>query len=144
MSTAETGTPARAGSGLARFVVTGGIAALVNLGSRIVFSLALPYVAAVPLAYVVGMVVAFLLARRFVFTPGQDGPWREFGRFAAVNVVALLQVWAVSVGLAEWLFPRIGFAWHAETVAHLIGVASPVVTSYFMHKHFTFRQGTPG
>lgn len=122
----------------ASFVVTGGIAAGINLVSRWLFSHVLPYAVAVTLAYLVGMITAFLLARQFVFSSGGRTWVDEFKRFAAVNVVSLLVVLGISVGLAAWLFPTLGFRWHAEDVAHLIGVASPILLSYFAHKHYSF------
>ena len=80
-------------------------------------------------------------------TDGDSG-WRgahwQFMRFALVNAVAFAQVWIISVGLARLVFPAIGFAWDAETVAHVIGVVSPVATSYLMHKHFSFRHARLG
>jgi putative flippase GtrA len=62
----------------------------------------------------------------------------EFLRFAIVNAVSFLVVLAVSVGLAEWLLPAIGWRWHREDVAHLVGVMSPILLSYYAHKHFSF------
>ena len=44
------------------FVVTGGIAAAANFGSRILFNRWMDFSSAVILAYITGMVVAFLLA----------------------------------------------------------------------------------
>jgi putative flippase GtrA len=61
-------------------------------------------------------------------------------KFATVNVVSFAQVWLVSVGLARLLFPALTFQWHADSVAHMIGVASPLLFSYYAHKHFTFRR----
>ncbi len=125
-----------------RFVVTGGIAALANLASRWLFSQAIVYALAVSLAYLVGMVTAYLLARAYVFRPASiaDGRARagEFMRFAMVNAVSFLVVLGVSVGLADWLLPAIGWRWHAEEAAHLAGVMSPIVLSYYAHKHFSF------
>jgi putative flippase GtrA len=54
-------------------------------------------------------------------------------------VAGLLQVLAVSLLLEAIVFPRLGFTWHAATVAHVIGVASPAFTSYYAHKFFSFR-----
>jgi putative flippase GtrA len=120
-----------------RFLVAGGIAAAVNVGSRLLLSLVIPFEWSVVVAYVVGMTVAYILTRLFVFeSTGQTA--QEYARFALVNVVALMQVWLVSVGLADWVFPAIGFTWHAELVAHTIGVLSPVLTSYYGHKLFSF------
>jgi putative flippase GtrA len=122
------------------FIATGGIAAGANMGARLLFQMAMSYEWAVGLAYLVGMVTAFVLARVFVFEAEGGSVHGQFSRFALVNAVAFAQVWLISVGLAEYLFPAMGFAWHAETVAHGIGVASPVMTSYLLHKHFSFRR----
>lgn len=121
-----------------RFVLTGGTAAAVNIGARMLLSLAMPYETAVAAAYLFGMVTAYLLARRFVFAASGGAMAGEFSRFAFVNLVALAQVWLVSVGLARLLFPAIDFTFHAETVAHAIGVLSPIGTSYIGHRRFSF------
>lgn len=120
------------------FLLTGGVAAGVNVASRLVLGLAMPYEAAVALAYLVGMTTAFALARVFVFAGSGRSIHVEYGRFALVNVAALVQVLAVSVGLAKLVFPALHFTWNAELVAHVIGVLSPVVVSYQGHKRFSF------
>jgi putative flippase GtrA len=122
-----------------RFVITGGISAVVNIAVRWLLGFVMEYQVAIIVAYLVAMTLAFFLARIFVFEPTPHGPAAQYLRFAIVNVVALAQVWLVSVGLAEYVFPAMGFNWQVETVAHAIGVASPVVTSYFGHRHFSFR-----
>lgn len=122
----------------ASFAVTGGIAALVNLASRWGLSHFLHFEVAVALGYLAGMTTAFVLARHFVFEPG-GGHWtQQYLRFGLVNLVSFLVVMGVSVGLVRWGFPAIGMDWHAEDLAHLIGVASPIVLSFYAHRHFTF------
>lgn len=121
-----------------RFVLAGGVAAAVNIGSRWLLSSVMPFGAAVIVAYLIGMATAFGLTRQFVFAKSERHVRSEAVRFTLVNLLALLQVWIVSVGLAEWVFPKLGLVWHAELIAHTIGVLSPVVVSYFGHKHFTF------
>ena len=124
---------------LLRFTGAGAIAAVANIASRVAFSRVFGYAVAVTAAYLVGMAVAFTLSRMFVFEGG-SGTWKkELLRFSLVNAAAFLQVWVVSLLLAQWLFPKIGFHWHAETSAHIIGVASPILFSYLGHKHFSFR-----
>lgn len=135
----EIASRVRASAPFALFVMAGGTAALVNIGSRIVFNLVVPYEAAIVLAYLIGMTIAYVLNKLFVFERSGRAVADEYVRFAIVNLVALAQVWIVSVALARFVFPSIGFVWHADTVAHVIGVIVPVFTSYLGHKHFSFR-----
>jgi len=121
------------------FLLTGGFAAAVNWGSRIVYNLWMPYSSAIIVAYVTGMITAFILAKLFVFKDSTQSTGRSVFFFTLVNLVAVLQTWAVSVGLAYWLFPRLGMNWHARDVAHLVGVAIPVFTSYVGHKRWSFK-----
>ncbi len=123
-----------------RFLLVGGFAAGVNFLSRIGLSRFMDYGWAVFWAYLVGMLTAYLLSRFAVFEPSGKHPAREMAWFVFVNLLALVQVWAISVGLAEYAFPAVGFTWHPEEVAHLIGLSVPAVTSYFGHKYLTFRQ----
>jgi putative flippase GtrA len=120
------------------FLLFGSVAAMVNVLSRIALNLAMPFEAAIVLAYASGMTTAYILNRAFVFAPSGRGIRDEYLRFTIINLAALVQVWIVSVSLARVIFPWIGFTWHAETVSHVIGVTFPVFTSYFGHKHVSF------
>lgn len=121
-----------------KFLVTGGIAALVNLLSRYALNHVMSFEAAVVAAYLLGMATAYLLARRFVFDASGRSMASEVRRFVLVNLVALGFVWVISVGLARVVFPAIGMTWHADDIAHLIGVLAPAVTSYIGHRFYTF------
>jgi len=120
------------------FLGAGGAAAVVNILSRIALNWVMPYEVAIVVAYLIGMTTAYLLNKYFVFAASGRGAASEYLRFTLVNLAAVAQVWVVSVGLARFVFPAAGFGWHAETVAHVIGVAVPVFTSYLGHKHFSF------
>lgn len=121
-----------------RFAISGGIAAGVNIACRILLSEIAPYSIAVTIAYLFGMTTAYVLMKVMVFEASGQRVHQEYIRFTVVNAIAFLQVWLVSMGLAKHLLPMIGFESHAETVGHIIGVLSPVATSYFMHRYFTF------
>lgn len=123
-----------------QFLLVGGFSAAVNFLSRIEFSDFFSYRVAVILAYLVGMLTAFLLSKHYVFE--QSGrPFKdELRDFTIVNIFAVIQVWLISVGLAEYFFPYISFSFYPEEVAHLIGLGIPAVTSYFGHKYFSFRK----
>ena len=122
-----------------RFILTGGFAALVNIGARVLLSQVMRFEMAIIVAYLIAMVVAYVLSRILVFEKSGRSVAEELSKFAIVNVVALVQVWLVSVALKYYVLPAIGWTYHAEFVAHFVGVASPVFTSYLGHKYFSFR-----
>ena len=121
------------------FLITGGTAAAVNFCSRIVYNLWLGYSAAIFLAYLTGMVTAFVLARMFVFTESRQGVRRSAVLFTLVNVVAVAQTWVISVVLAYYFLPAMGVVIFVPEIAHAVGVVFPVFTSYLGHKYWSFR-----
>ena len=121
------------------FLLTGGFAAAVNWSSRILYNLWVPYPYAIVMAYLTGMVTAFVLAKLFVFTSSTQSTGRSAVIFTVVNVAAVAQTWAVSMLLAYYMLPALGVTRYAKEFAHFVGVAVPVFTSYVGHKRFTFR-----
>jgi putative flippase GtrA len=125
------------------FVAVGGFASVVNLVARLIFDTVTSYEAAILLAFPVALTTAFLLNRAFVFRSGDGGWERQYWRFLLVNLATLVQIFLVSVALARFIFPASGFTWHADTVAHAIGLVVPIFTSYWMHKRFSFAPAGP-
>ncbi len=121
------------------FLVTGGSAALINFGSRILYSAWMGFSAAVVLAYLTGMISAFVLARTFVFSATTQPVQQSVLFFVLVNLVAVVQTWAISVFLAGFLLPWLGVGLFVHEIAHGIGVIVPVFTSYIGHKRWSFR-----
>jgi putative flippase GtrA len=121
-----------------RFIVTGGIAACVNLASRYLLNFTMSFPYAVAIAYLFGMATAYVLNRAFVFEKSGRTAASEIWRFAIVNAVAAAQVWGISVLLAEVVFPTIALRYFPLEIAHLIGVVVPIFTSYVGHKYFSF------
>lgn len=122
-----------------RFLITGGLAAGVNFGSRIVYNQWLSFSEAVVLAYVTGMFTAFVLARLLVFGRGSQTLKRSALYFILVNVVAVAQTWVISMGLAEYGLPALGIKEFVPEIAHATGVVFPVFTSYLGHRRWSFR-----
>lgn len=122
-----------------RFLITGGLAAGVNFGSRIVYNQWLSFSEAVVLAYVTGMFTAFVLARMLVFGRGSQTLKRSALYFILVNVVAVAQTWVISMGLAEYGLPALGIKEFVPEIAHATGVVFPVFTSYLGHRRWSFR-----
>lgn len=124
----------------ARFVVVGGIAAAVNVGSRAFFSLFMGYFPAITCAFFVALTIAFVANRIWVFAPSGKHWTMEASLFTAVNLLGLIQTLAISWALARRVFPWLGLEYHPETIAHAIGVLTPIVTSYLGHRYVTFRK----
>ena len=122
----------------AGFVVAGGIAAIVNFLSRILLNLVFGYATSIILAYIAGMVTAFLLNRHAVFSPSGKSMGVEAVWFTLVNVLAVTQTLIISLLLANIVFPDLGIEAYSREIAHAIGIVVPVITSYFGHRYWTF------
>jgi putative flippase GtrA len=121
------------------FLFAGGFAALVNFGSRFFYNEFVSYGNAVILAYITGMITAFILTKFFVFRKSKNSTNKELFYFTLVNIVAIIQTYIISVGFSQYLFPNMGFEFYPEAVAHALGVIFPVFTSFIGHKYFSFR-----
>jgi putative flippase GtrA len=121
------------------FLITGGTAAAINFGSRIVYNHWMSFSTAVILAYLTGMITAFILAKLFVFKESQRPIHHSAFFFCLVNVVAVAQTWAISMLLAYYVLPWLNVTAYAHEIAHATGVAVPVFTSYIGHKRWSFR-----
>jgi putative flippase GtrA len=122
----------------ARFIAIGGLAALVNLVARYLLDFVMPFEAAVVLAYLVGMVFAFFLFQKLIFASVDGRGPRRIIRFVQVNLIGAGLAWAVSSLMARLVLPVLGWTFHPFEVAHMVGVAAPAISSYFLHKHYTF------
>lgn len=121
------------------FLVTGGFAAMVNFGSRILYNMWVDFSIAIIFAYLTGMVTAFILARLFVFTESKLQVHHSFMYFTLVNLAAIVQTWLISMWLAYSVLPAMGVVNFVPEIAHFVGIAVPVFTSYLGHKYWSFR-----
>ncbi len=123
-----------------QFLFVGGIAAAINFISRIGFNEFFSYRISIILAYIIGMIVAFTLFKHYVFEKSHRHYLEEVKGFVIVNIFGIAQVWLISIGLAEYLFPYIFFTFHPKEVAHFIALGIPAISSYFGHKYFSFKK----
>lgn len=121
------------------FLLTGGLAAVVNFVSRIAYNVWVDFSTAIILAYLTGMVTAFVLARTFVFTESKTTLRRSILFFSLVNLAAVAQTWLISMGLALFALPALGVSRFVPEIAHAVGVMVPAFTSYLGHKYWSFR-----
>ena len=122
-----------------RFLLAGGLSTLVNFGSRFIFSCFFSYGLSIFLAYLIGMLVAFLLMRGRVFAVTHQALAPQILKFTVVNMLGLIQTLIISLFLAHHLLPWLGITQHVEALAHFMGLCPLVLTSYVGHKFVSFR-----
>ncbi len=130
----------RTSSQFVKFLFAGGLAAVVNVGSRIVLGQWLAYVPSILISFCLGLVTAFLLNKLFVFEQAKNRLHHQVLWFIAINLAAVAQTLAISLSVARWLLPAMDVDFHNETIGHVLGVVVPVITSYIGHKRLSFRQ----
>ena len=127
-----------------RFLIAGGIAALVNFGVGYCLAPLLGYELDVVAGHLSGMLVAFLLFKKTVFErecveKSSNSTPMEVLVFIGVNGFALLQTLVVFVLLRDYMFPLTAYLYYPTILARLIAIGVPVITSFLLHKHFTFK-----
>jgi putative flippase GtrA len=121
------------------FLFAGGVAAIANFGSRLVYERWCTLSMAVLCAYLTGMLVAFVLNKMFVFTDSKQRLHASVLRFTIINIIGFLQTWLITMALVTYVFPALGVMTASESIAHAIGIAVPVFTSYLGHKYWSFQ-----
>ena len=118
-----------------------GIAALVNLGSRVAYNKWVNFGWAVVCAYFTGMLVNFVLSSKFVFRSYAGGTASKvLPKFTIVATLGLAVIWAVSESSLHffnqfvWLNPS-----ESELFAHMMGIGTAFFASFFGHQFFTYR-----
>lgn len=128
---------------IARFILVGGSATVVNWLARFPVSLIMPFLEAVFVAYMIGMVVGFVLYRAFVFTTSSQPLSAQIALFLGVNVVGVATVVLASHVLLHLVFPALGVTLMPEAFAHAGALALGAAANFIGHKFVTFRAESP-
>jgi putative flippase GtrA len=123
----------------AMFLFVSTIAAGVNFFSRMLLGLTMSYGLSIVVAYIFGIITAYILCRLYVFKSEKNSPIKEMAYFIAVNAFAILLTLVVSLVFANYLLLFIHQQFLREEVAHFIGIMAPAFTSYLGHKHLSFK-----
>ncbi len=121
-----------------RFLVVGGVAALLNWVACILLSRWLAFAWAVALAYGVGMGVAFVLNRLLVFPHSSKPAHRQLRDFVLVNACSFPVVWGSSIAIEAGL-RYAGLRDHTQAIAHAISIASPMLATFLIYKFVAFK-----
>lgn len=121
------------------FIFTGGTAAAVNFCSRFIYNQWFSFSVSIVLAYITGMITAYLLARAFVFKASKQAVSKSILFFILINIFAVLQTWLISMWLAYQVLPALNVVEYTHEIAHAVGIVIPVFTSYIGHKRYSFK-----
>jgi putative flippase GtrA len=123
----------------ARFLVVGGVALSLHWLSRFIFNVFVSYAWAIPLAYLVGVLVAFALNKLYVFPYSSHSLKSEMFFFFVVSITAFPVVWAAAYVLGEWIFATWMGRQAALALGHGTAILLPVFVNFLLHKFITFR-----
>jgi len=123
----------------ARFLAVGGVAMVLHWLSRFVFNAFMSYGWAIVLAYAIGMSVAFVLNKIYVFPFSERSLNFEILFFFLVNIAAFPLVWAAAYVIGEWVLASHLQPQFARALAHGFAITLPVFANYALHKLITFR-----
>ena len=121
-----------------RFLLVGGLAAILHWCARLILSNWLPFSWAVVFAYAVGMSVAFTLNIVFVFPNSPKSKIKQARDFALVNISFFPVVWAVSVLINNGLLAS-GMLKYTQEVSHAVAVILPTFLTFLIYKLFAFK-----
>jgi putative flippase GtrA len=124
-----------------RFLLAGGVAALANWLSRFIFNLFMTYAEAIVAAYALGMAVAFVLNKHYVFPYSRRPVAAEMSFFVLFNLAAFPIVWVIAYLLGEQLLPGLLPRQLALALGHGCAVTVPALINFVLHKLITFRGG---
>jgi putative flippase GtrA len=122
-----------------KYLVCGVLSSLVHIIARWVLSHYIDFGWAVFFSYFIGMPVALVLYRMFVFNGRGGSVVRQFVLFSLTYFGFLPLTWLLSVASApnlEMLMPTA----NAQLVAHMIGILGPVVLNFAYNKFITFSE----
>lgn len=122
-----------------KFLLVNGSAAGINFGSRFYYGTIMAYAPSVMVAYFTGMIFAFIMCRKYVFSSGKNALRHQMMYFFLVNLVGVALAVSVSVIMNDYGLFFLQHGLLREEVAHFIGLCVPAISSYFGHKYLSFR-----
>ncbi|MBC7919999.1 MAG: GtrA family protein [Ferruginibacter sp.] len=116
--------------------------ASVNFSARIIYGQFLPFNLSIVPAYLTGMIVGFVLTKRYAFNAKASGNTRrEMVKFLLISLLALAVTYVTSVSVLPLLNRHLADVslFFRQTFAHVTGMGLSFLTNFFGHKLFTFK-----
>lgn len=129
---------------LVRFILTGGLAAIVDYGLLVLLmAVGLGYVPAKMVSFVAGTSTAYLINRRWTFV--SDGSRRKFaavmGLYALtfvlqVGIFAVLYPWLLSLGLGAEIMPKMNWA---QLIGFVVAQGTATAVNFIVQRTVIFK-----
>lgn len=126
---------------LCKYSITGGFAAMINFGSRILYEGSFSFSTSLVLAYLTGMSFNFILSRRYVFCGrGSSNISKQYFTFFLVASIGLLVTYLATITLLSILLNAVHLDEElAKSSAHIFGIGCGFLANFFGHKSITFK-----
>jgi putative flippase GtrA len=121
------------------FVIVGASAAFLHWISRLVLSYWFDFSLAVGLAYFVGMLIAFVLNRLYVFPKSIKPLSKQIFVFTITNLAFFPLVWFSSIEIHKVLVIN-KFTLYSEGIAHAIAISLPMLITFLIYKMVAFKE----
>lgn len=119
------------------FVFVGATAAALHWLARFILSIWFPFPLAVALAYFVGIAVAFILNRRYVFPSSSKPVQKQACEFLITNIIFFPVVLGISIIIREGLIEN-GLILYVDGIAHGLAITIPIFMTFLIYKFITF------
>lgn len=126
-----------------RFLLVGGVSALVNFGSGHLLRTFLQVVPSVWIAYVIGTISSFFLNKFYTFRVHDEHMALQGGKFVVVGLTSSLigsgVAW-VAMQLLHLLWPAVLDEGSVGSIAHVAAIGVTTVYNFLAMKFFSFRR----
>jgi len=126
---------------LSKYSLSGGLAAIFNFGSRIIYELLFTFNTSLVLAYFTGLLINYNLCRHYVFDEGKSASIKkQYPVFVVVALVGLLITYgATHLGLRILSITIPLDSELAKSCSHIFGIGCGFLVNFFGHKTVTFK-----
>ena len=122
------------------FIVSGGVSVIFNLMTRMLLNCIFPFEFSVAVSYIVGVLVAFVMMKTFVFKKSNGTTKQQFLKFTLVNCYGFLQTIFLShIFLRILNRLEVSFIIQNEFIAHFVALGCLAISSFILHFYFTFK-----
>jgi len=119
------------------FLIAGGLSAFLNFSIRLILRPYFDIIVSATFSYVVALICAFFLYRKFVF-PFSLTPMHIQGRRFLIIQISCMPIVIFIFSFLASFFTSIGVGIYSEPIAHAISIGTPALITFLLYKLFVF------